>query len=194
MIKAIGLWCALAVSTAYAQPVLAPTPSPPDTPHEKAGTSCCRTAATRDRGRWASSRAIATPRWKMFHEGNVQLNDGLFAKAAELYGNALKRWDHPAIHYNLALAQMNLNDPLDAFDNMTAAIIWRRAAPVEGQVRQRAALRRAAQQRDRRGRGHLQQDRREGLGRRQGSVHRTGHLQREGPRGQAHVCCTRRSS
>ena len=59
---------------------------------------------------------------KMFHEGNLRLNDGLFAKAGELYVNALKRWDHPAINYNLALAQMNLDQPIEAFDNFTQAI------------------------------------------------------------------------
>lgn len=58
----------------------------------------------------------------LFHEGNVNLNDGLFAKAAESYRAALTHWDHPAIHYNLALAEMNLDQPIEAYDNMDAAL------------------------------------------------------------------------
>jgi hypothetical protein len=59
---------------------------------------------------------------QLFRDGNLQLNDGLFAKAAENYKEALKHWDHPAVHYNLALAQMNLDQPVAAFDNLSAAI------------------------------------------------------------------------
>jgi tetratricopeptide (TPR) repeat protein len=59
---------------------------------------------------------------KLFHDGNVSLNSGLFAKAADNYRAALKHWDHPAIHYNLALAQMNLDQTIEAYDNMQAAV------------------------------------------------------------------------
>ena len=59
---------------------------------------------------------------KFFHEGNVQLNDGLFAKAAEAYKAALTHWDHPAIHYNLALAEMNLDNPIESQENFQLAI------------------------------------------------------------------------
>jgi len=59
---------------------------------------------------------------KLFHDGNVQLNDGLFAKAAEAYKAALTHWDHPAIHYNLALAEMNLDSPIESQENFQNAI------------------------------------------------------------------------
>jgi hypothetical protein len=59
---------------------------------------------------------------ELFHDGNVSLNDGLFAKAADNYREALKHWDHPAIHYNLSLALMNLDQTIDAYDNMQAAV------------------------------------------------------------------------
>lgn len=59
---------------------------------------------------------------KLFHDGNLQLNDGLFAKAADAYKQALTHWDHPAIHYNLALAQMNLDQPIESEENFQAAI------------------------------------------------------------------------
>lgn len=59
---------------------------------------------------------------KLFHDGNLQLNDGLFAKAAEAYKQALTHWDHPAIHYNLALAMMNLDQPIESQANFQMAV------------------------------------------------------------------------
>jgi hypothetical protein len=59
---------------------------------------------------------------KLFHDGNLQLNDGLFAKAAEVYKQALTHWDHPAIHYNLALALMNLDQPIEAQEHFQMAV------------------------------------------------------------------------
>jgi hypothetical protein len=56
-----------------------------------------------------------------FREGNAQLNDGLFAKAAELYRKALTHWKHPAIYYNLSLALMNVDQPVEAYESMQAA-------------------------------------------------------------------------
>ncbi len=58
----------------------------------------------------------------LFQDGNVMLNDGLFAKASEKYREALTHWDHPAIHYNLALALMNLDQPIDAYENLSVSI------------------------------------------------------------------------
>lgn len=58
----------------------------------------------------------------LFHEGNVRLNDGLFAKAVERYREALKHWQHPAVDYNLALALMNLDQPIEAYESMQRAI------------------------------------------------------------------------
>jgi hypothetical protein len=73
---------------------------------------------------WAAgvSQANQQQALQLFHDGNLNLNDGLFAKAAEKYREALKHWDHPAIHYNLALAQMNLDQPIDAYNNMQASL------------------------------------------------------------------------
>ena len=73
---------------------------------------------------WASgvTRGEQTAALQMFHDGNVQLNDGLFAKAAEKYREALKHWDHPAIHYNLALALMNLDQPIEAFESFQVSV------------------------------------------------------------------------
>jgi hypothetical protein len=67
---------------------------------------------------------------QLFHDGNVQLNDGLFVKAAEIYREALKHWQHPAIHYNLALALMNLDQPIEVYDSFQKSISFG-AGPLE---------------------------------------------------------------
>jgi hypothetical protein len=140
MMKAFVLLCAstLAVSTAAADPTApAPdgsgsdsgsgagsgAPTKPTKPDERAGTNETLQNGGIERP-WAAGVPMAEQQTALgtFHEGNVQLNDGLFAKASESYRSALKHWDHPAIHYNLALAQMNLDQPIAAYDNMIAAI------------------------------------------------------------------------
>jgi hypothetical protein len=57
-----------------------------------------------------------------FREGNDRLSDGLAVKAADAYRRALARWDHPAIHYNLALALINLDQPIEVYDHLTRAL------------------------------------------------------------------------
>jgi hypothetical protein len=57
-----------------------------------------------------------------FREGNDRLSDGLALKAAESYRKALAHWDHPAIHYNLALALINLDQPIEVYEHMTKAL------------------------------------------------------------------------
>jgi hypothetical protein len=46
---------------------------------------------------------------ELFHEGNGLLKESLFVQAAAKYREALHHWDHPGIHYNLALALLNLD-------------------------------------------------------------------------------------
>src|SRR5690349_1908096 len=46
---------------------------------------------------------------KHLQEGNGLLKESLFVAAAKVYRQALTEWDHPGIHYNLALALLNLD-------------------------------------------------------------------------------------
>ncbi|HEY1554445.1 MAG TPA: PEGA domain-containing protein [Kofleriaceae bacterium] len=73
---------------------------------------------------WAQgvAKAEQAAALKVFHDGNQLLNDGLFAKAVDKYREALKHWNHPAIHYNLALALMNLDQSIDAYEHLQASI------------------------------------------------------------------------
>ncbi len=113
MTKWIAMFVVLVSATARAQ-------APKD---EKAGTNETLQNGGAERP-WATGVSDGEQKIALglFHDGNVLLNDGLFAKAADNYRNALKHWDHPAIHYNLALALVNLDQPIDAFENLQAAV------------------------------------------------------------------------
>jgi len=67
---------------------------------------------------------------RLFGEANRSLNTGLFAAALEKYKEALKSWEHPAIYYNMALAQMNLDQPLEVEKSLEKAIVFG-PAPLE---------------------------------------------------------------
>lgn len=133
----LGISIVLALGTTVSaqpapQPAAQPQPAPdapkkdaPPAPGEKADTSE-NLQKGGDNRPWAAGvskeqqgKALIT-----FREGNAQLNDGLFARASETYKNALNFWKHPAIYYNLALALMNLDQPIDAYQSLEKAIVY----------------------------------------------------------------------
>ena len=59
---------------------------------------------------------------ELFLEGNRYLDVPLFAQAAEKYQEALALWPHPAFHFNLALAQLNLVQPVEAYESFGQAL------------------------------------------------------------------------
>ncbi len=60
----------------------------------------------------------------LFREGNAALKESLSLAAANAYREALSAWAHPAIHFNLALALTNLDEPVEAHEHLTAAIAF----------------------------------------------------------------------
>lgn len=74
---------------------------------------------------------------KLFREANDLLNDSLFVKAVERYRDALSHWDHPAIHYNLALALLNLDQPIQVYDTLQKAMEYG-VAPLDEDKYERA--------------------------------------------------------
>lgn len=59
---------------------------------------------------------------ELFRQGNALLKENIFAQAAEKYRQALALWSHPAIHYNLALVLMNLDQPLEVHEHLEEAL------------------------------------------------------------------------
>lgn len=55
-------------------------------------------------------------------EGNALFWDSSFIQAAEKYRLALREWDHPMIHYNLALALSNLDKPIEVHRELLASL------------------------------------------------------------------------
>ena len=58
----------------------------------------------------------------LFREGNALLKESLFVQAAAKYREALSHWNHPGIHYNLALALLNLDQPIEVYNHLEAAL------------------------------------------------------------------------
>lgn len=59
---------------------------------------------------------------ELFRDGNALLKNSVFVAAAAKYREALKHWDHPAIHYNLVLALLNLDQPVEVHDHLKEAM------------------------------------------------------------------------
>jgi hypothetical protein len=58
----------------------------------------------------------------LFDAGNKLFEESQHAAALAEYREALKTWDHPAIRYNAAVALINLDQPLAAYENLELAL------------------------------------------------------------------------
>jgi tetratricopeptide (TPR) repeat protein len=72
-----------------------------------------------NRGVTEPTRATAR---EAFLEGNRLFRIPLFSRAVDKYNEALESWKHPAFYFNLALAQINLGQYLDARDSLERAL------------------------------------------------------------------------
>ena len=59
---------------------------------------------------------------EVFLEGNRLFKIPLFSQAVEKYTEALEKWKHPAFYFNLAIAQINLGQYLEARENLERAL------------------------------------------------------------------------
>lgn len=131
MLRRLILTCVVlaAPARAFAQPE-------PGTPIKDSDLA---TAQQEDDRPWA--KGISPEEQKaaldLFNEGNNLLRDALFPKAAEKYREALKHWEHPAIYYNLALALVNLDQPVEMYDALDKAMAFG-AAPLDADKFDRA--------------------------------------------------------
>ena len=57
-----------------------------------------------------------------FVAGNEHLRKAAFVEAVAAYRRALEHWQHPRIYYNLGVALLNLDRPVEAHEAMTEAL------------------------------------------------------------------------
>ncbi|MDY7227294.1 hypothetical protein [Hyalangium rubrum] len=69
---------------------------------------------------------------ELFRQGNTLLKESVFVRAVEKYREAIALWDHPAIHYNLALALLNLDQPVEVHEHLVASLRYG-AAPLDSE-------------------------------------------------------------
>lgn len=65
----------------------------------------------------AQERALA-----LYDDGNELLRAARFVEAAARYREAIEHWDHPGIHYNLTLALIQLEQPVEAYASVRKAL------------------------------------------------------------------------
>ncbi|NPD23670.1 hypothetical protein [Corallococcus exiguus] len=101
-----------------------PTPKAVESQQEQASSTLEGSQPGADERPWAKgiSKTDQDTSLALFGEGNALLKESIFVQAVEKYRQALARWDHPAIHYNLALALMNLDQPVEVHEHLVAAL------------------------------------------------------------------------
>lgn len=141
---AVAMTLALGASVAFAQPSPedgkpadgTPDPNAPKRPLTDADLA----KAQRENARpWAKDVSPEEQQTALglFKEANGLLRDQFFPKAAAKYKEALVHWKHPAIYYNLALALVNLDQPLEIYDALEEAMKYG-AAPLDAEKLDRA--------------------------------------------------------
>nr|HEX4318648.1 hypothetical protein [Kofleriaceae bacterium] len=70
------------------------------------------------------ARALA-----IFEKGNTQFEEARYTEALALYREALTHWDHPSIRFNMVVCLVNLDQPLEAYDDLDKALRYG-AAPL----------------------------------------------------------------
>jgi len=61
---------------------------------------------------------------ELMQQGNALLKDSFFAQAVGKYKESLQHWDHPATHYNLALALLSLDEPLVTYEHLKKSVAF----------------------------------------------------------------------
>jgi hypothetical protein len=58
----------------------------------------------------------------IYREGNSEFEESRYPQALAKYRQALAHWDHPAIRFNMAVALINLDQPLEAHEHLEKAM------------------------------------------------------------------------
>jgi hypothetical protein len=95
------------------QPATPPAPvAPPAPPASPADRPWAKNVSDQDQ-----SAAL-----DLLRDGNNLVGQMLFPNAVSKYEEALKHWDHPSIHYNLALALYAVGDQVGVHENIVEAL------------------------------------------------------------------------
>jgi hypothetical protein len=66
-----------------------------------------------------SEQAIAL---ELYVAGNLEFTESRFAQALAKYKEAIQHWDHPAIRFNMAVCLINLDQALEAKENLERSL------------------------------------------------------------------------
>jgi hypothetical protein len=79
---------------------------------------------------WAAdvSEAEQATARELLAAGNHEFMESRFAQALAIYREAIKHWDHPAIRYNMAVCLINLDQLVEARDNLERSLAYGAAA------------------------------------------------------------------
>jgi hypothetical protein len=67
--------------------------------------------------------------FRLFDEGNRAFEESKYGFALDKYRAALRHWDHPIIHFNMAVCFIHLDQPVDAYEHLAKAMVYG-AAPL----------------------------------------------------------------
>lgn len=101
-------------------------PAPPPDPKKPLTEDDLAKAQREDARPWATgvSQDEQQIALSLFKEGNALIRQQYWPDAVAKYRAALDHWKHPAIYYNLALALVNLDQPLEIYDALEAAMVY----------------------------------------------------------------------
>jgi hypothetical protein len=91
--------------------------------------------ASADDKPWATgvSEAEQAAALALYQAGNGEFEESRYKQALVKYDEAITHWDHPAIRFNMAVAQINLERPLEAYPNLEGAMKYG-AAPLGADI------------------------------------------------------------
>ena len=64
----------------------------------------------------------------LYLAGNQEFTESRFAQALAKYKEAVRHWDNPAIRFNMAISLINLDEPVEAKDNLERSLVYGEAA------------------------------------------------------------------
>lgn len=115
-------------SRAIAQPSSEPDTSEPPAPSAEPDTRPWAIGVPEEAQRRAQ---------ELFAEGNGFLDNLGYATAAAKFRQAIESWAHPAIQYNLAIALIKLDQPIEAYQSIIQALRYG-AAPLDSEQYEQA--------------------------------------------------------